>query len=130
LVAVTHLTFDAGLRPVLPFLVQITLPLRASMTAPVNDVPNRAVVTRAVSLLAIRLSAAEFVYAVTAVGAAVTVGAACADGATSRPADRVRAKAAATADVVRRWRGTVRAGELMPGPWDWTAMAAGWLGQV
>ncbi len=55
--AVTHLVVDAGMYPVVPFLLQISLPLATSMTAPVNDVPNLVVVTRELNRLVIRVSA-------------------------------------------------------------------------
>jgi hypothetical protein len=92
------------------------------MTAPLNWVPNRAVVTRAVSLLTMRASAADFVYAVESVGAltaavpvvtvvlaTVVAGDAVAVGATSV----VAATAATTAEEVRRERARV----VMPSPW-------------
>ena len=58
LVAVTSLFVEAGIRVVVPFLLHTVAFDPASITAPVNDVPKRAVVTREPSALAMRLSAA------------------------------------------------------------------------
>src|SRR5687768_16816840 len=60
-VAVTSLVLEAGMRALEPFLDQTVAPLAASTTAPEKTVPNRVVVTLAVSLLAMRRSAAEAV---------------------------------------------------------------------
>src|SRR4051794_16722605 len=93
-------------------------PLRASMTAPVNDVPNLVVVTRAVSFLMIRWSAADVGYAVASAGTAPTValdrlvaaGEAVAVGAARAVARRAAARAEEV--TTRRGRGDM-AGSLM-----------------
>ena len=55
--AVTSLFVEAGSRPVAPLLLQTVALDAASTTAPLNDVPNRAVVAREVRADAIRVSA-------------------------------------------------------------------------
>ncbi len=55
--AVTSLFVDAGIFPVVPLLLHTVALDAASMTAPLNELPNRVVVAREVSAFAIRVSA-------------------------------------------------------------------------